>query len=79
MSSKMVLQAFKKRWVLGVGVGLEWLFVAVNYLAFKELAEAADRRGISRPSAGNVFMFFSFFSLFYTLKRPPRFSGPSRL
>lgn len=41
--------------------------MAVNYLAFKELAEAADRRGISRPSAGDVFMFFSFFSVFYTL------------
>lgn len=77
MSSKTVAQAFQE----GVGVVGWWvlLFVAVNCLAYKELTETSDRCGISRPSGGDVFTFFSFFSLFYTLKRLPCFFGGLRL
>lgn len=74
MSSKTVAQAYRNGW--------EWwglLFVAVNCLAYKELTETSDRCGISRPSGGDMFTFFSFFSLFYTLKRLPCFFGRLRL
>lgn len=74
----MVVQAFRKGWELEGGGGgcCLWRWIVWRTKSSRKRRIVAGSRSL--PEA-TLFMFFSFFSLFYTLKQVPCFFGHLRL